>query len=119
MSALAKPNYLAVYEDALLSFNEIEDVMGDLAEMLTHLADALTTNPAKIDLAAGATLNLKLFSTMDQDWPDFTRLQSLHREWRAARDTLLSVWSLLSEKDRKRASPLPPFGAQDPTRPII
>lgn len=119
MSALAKPNYLAVYEDALLSFNEIEAFMGELAEMLTHLADALTTNPAQIDLTPGAAPDFKVFSTMDQDWPDFARLQSLHSEWRAARDTLLSVWNLLSENDRKHASSLPPFGAQDRTRPII
>ena len=119
MSALARPNYLAVYEDTLLSFNEIEGAMGELAEMLTHLADALTTNPEQIELSPAAAPNVKVLSVMDQDWPNFARIQSLQRDWRAARDTLLSVWSLLGENDRKSASPLPPFGVQDPTRPLI
>lgn len=119
MSALAKPNYSAVYENALETFNEIEDFMGELAEMLTHLADALTTNPDQLDFSHEAAPNLKVLSVTDHDWPSFARLRTLHRDWRAARDTLLSVWHLLSESERKNASPLPPFGAQDPSRPIV
>ena len=118
MSALAKPNYAAIYESALQSFNEIEDFMGELAEMLTHLADTLTSNPDNIDFASGAP-NLKALSVTDHDWPSFARLRSLHREWRAARDTLLSIWAMLSESERRAASPLPPFGVGDPTRPIV
>lgn len=119
MSALAKPNYVAVYENALQSFNEIEDFMGEVAEMFTHLADALTSTPDKIDLAPGATTDLEILSMTDHDWPSFARLASLLKQWRAARDTLLSVWALLSENERNSASPLPPFGAQDATRPLV
>lgn len=119
MSALAKPNYVAVYESALQSFNEIEDFMGEIAEMFTHLADALTSTPDKIDLAVGAAPDLKLLSVTDHDWPSFACLASLLKEWRAARDTLLSVWALLSENERTSASPLPPFGAEDATRPLV
>lgn len=119
MSALARPSYLEVYEDTLLTFNEIEGLMGELAEMLVHLADALTNNPEQIRLSPGVAPTRDTVSVMDENWPSFARLQSLHRDWRASRDTLLSVWHLLSEKERKSASPLPPFGAQDPTRPII
>ncbi|RYG37440.1 MAG: hypothetical protein EON93_03620 [Burkholderiales bacterium] len=119
MSALAKPNYSEVYEDALANFNEVEDFMGELAEMLTHLADALTTNPDQINLSKDAAPNLKVLSVTDHDWPSFARLRTLHAEWRAARDTLLSVWHLLGETERETASPLPPFGAQNLTNPVV
>ncbi len=119
MSALARPNNLAIYEDALLSFNAIEGLMGELAETLVNLADALTNNPEQIRLSPGAAPNIETILVADETWPSFARLQSLHQDWRAARDTLLSVWHLLSANERKSASPLPPFGAKDPTRPII
>ncbi len=119
MAALKKPNYAEIYEDTLVDFNEIEDFMGELAEMLAHLADALTNNPAEVDLSPGAAPNMHGLSLMDHDWPTFARLQSLQMEWRAARDTLVSTWNMLSDRERKTATPLPPFGAKDATRPII
>lgn len=119
MAALQKPNYSEIYEDALRDFNEVEDFMGELAEMLAHLADALTNNPDEVDLSPGAAPNMQGLSVMDHDWPTFARLQSLQKEWRVARDTLVGTWSMLSERERAAVSPLPPFGAKDPTRPFV
>ena len=119
MAALQKPDYGEIYENTLVAFNEIEDFIGELAEMLMHLADALTHHPDEVELSPGAASNLPGLNVMDHDWPSFTRLQSLHQERRAARDMLMSAWNRLSEKERRTVSPLPPFDARDPTRTLV
>lgn len=119
MAALQKPDYAELYEDTLLSLNDIEDFMGELAEMLTHVADALTGNPDEVDLSPGAAPNMQGLSVMDHDWPTFARLQSLQNEWRAARDRLIGLWATLSERERATVTPLPPFGAGDSSRPLV
>lgn len=90
--------------------------MGELAELLSHVADALSYDADEVDLSSGDRLGLCL---MDQDWPSLARLQSLQKEWRTARDALLASWHALSESERANAGSLPPFGAQDLTRPLL
>lgn len=119
MSALAKPDPREVYETRLSSLHELEQFMGELAELLAHVSDALSHDPDEVDLSPGAAPSLNGLSLRDHDWPTLARLQSLQQEWRAARGALILAWNTLCDKDRAAVGPLPPFGASDPTRPLV
>lgn len=119
MPASTEPDRRQIYEARLSSLHELEQFMGELAELLAHVSDALSHNPDEVDLSPGAAPNLNGLNLMDHDWPSFARLQSLQKEWRTARDALLASWHALSESERANAGSLPPFGAQDLTRPLL
>lgn len=108
MSALASPQGLKNYRVSLSQFNEIEDFMGEIAELLTHMADTLTSNQETGEIGL-----------REDDWPSFTRLQSLFEAWRERRLAVLAAWSALSAKERARAEPLPMPGKADLLQPVL
>ena len=118
MSALAVPDRLEAYRDRLSDFHEVEDFIGEIAELLTHVADALSGNPDEIDVSPHAPASIQSLNVDERDWPSFSRLQSLLQTWRDRRQSLLSAWYALSPRERE-AQPLPPFGSTDPTRPLV
>lgn len=118
MSALAVPDHLGAYRDRLSDFHEVEDFVGEIAELLTHVADALSGNPDEIDVSPGATSSIQTLNVDERDWPSFSRLQSLLQTWRDRRRALLAAWNALSAGERE-AQPLPPFGSRDPARPLV
>ena len=118
MSALAVPNRIEAYRERLSDFHEVEDFIGEIAELLTHVADALSGNPDEIDVSPGAPASIQSLNVDERDWPSFSRLQLLMQTWRDRRRTLLAAWDALSARERA-AEPLPPFGSTDPTRPLV
>ncbi|MDP3495690.1 MAG: hypothetical protein Q8R82_21495 [Hyphomonadaceae bacterium] len=118
MSALAVTGRLEFYRERLSAFQEVEDFMGEVAELLTHVADALSGNPDEIDVSPGAPASIQNLNFDEGDWPSFARLQSLRQTWRDRRSNLLAAWDALSPRERE-AEPLPPFGSADPTRPLV
>ena len=118
MSALALTGCLEHYRERLSAFHEVEDFMGEIAELLTHVADAFSGNPDEIDVSPGAPSSIQTLNIDERDWPSFSRLQSLLQMWRARRQHLLTAWDALSARERE-AETLPPFGSTDPTRPLV
>lgn len=103
----------------LSRFHDIADQMGELAELLSYAADALSYDPDEVDLSSGKGLGINGLCFVDHDWPSLARIQFLQKEWRVARDAVLASWNTLSERERAHADPLPPFGARDLTRPLL
>ena len=118
MSALAMTGRLEAYREKLSAFHEVEDFMGEIAELLTHIADALSCYANEIDVSPGAPASIQTLNVDERDWPSFARLQSLLLTWRDRRQSLVTAWDALSASERE-AEPLPPFGAPDPTRPLV
>lgn len=118
MSALVAPDRLLAYRQRLSDFHEVEDFIGEIAELLTHVADTLSGNPDEIDAFPGASSGIQSLSVDEHDWPSFSRLQSLLRTWRERRSNLLAAWDALSARERQ-AETLPPFGSSDPSRPLV
>ncbi len=94
------------FTDALAEFEDIETSVGELAAYVSEVADGLSQGPDALGHALTA------------GWPDLATLLALRSRWCEARDALIAAWQRLTPSMRA-ATPLPPFGATDPTRPLI
>ena len=119
MSASSVPSHVDFYREHLADFHEIEDFMGEVAELVAHVADALSHFPDDVDVSPAASHSLDRLNVDERDWPSFARLQSMLQTWRTKRNALVAAWGKLNEQERIEAGPLPPFGAPDPTRVFV
>lgn len=100
------PKSAQSFVDALSEFNETETCLGELGEYLGAVADGLSHDPDGL---------LHLLRT---PWPDLPALLKMRAEWIIRREAVITAWHGLSPAERA-ANPLPPFGAPDPTRPLV
>ncbi|RYG33891.1 MAG: hypothetical protein EON93_08905 [Burkholderiales bacterium] len=94
------------YTEALDEFNETETRLGELSAYLEVVADGLIHDPDGL---------LRVLRT---EWPDLPALLKLRAKWIVQREAVITAWHALSAATRA-ANPLPPFGAADPTRPLV
>jgi len=93
-----------VARDAL---NEVDSDLGNISALLDDIADTLVEDPDRL-----APDNL-------QQWPSYEALRAMIKARKHYHDAMQLAWSHMTDKDRRHVGHMPPFGASDPTRPLI
>src|ERR1700754_4628855 len=89
-------------------FNETGAVLGEMAALLSDVADCMSEAPARFAECVSAA-----------EWPSFDKLQSMAGAWVDRRDELMRVWQSLSFEDKIAIGSLPDFDAPDPLSPLV
>ncbi|RYG36564.1 MAG: hypothetical protein EON93_04895 [Burkholderiales bacterium] len=95
------------YSIARDALNEVESDLGSISALLADIADAIVDDP---DSLAPDQL---------QQWPSYEALRAMIRSRKHYHDVMQATWSRMTDKERRRVGRLPPFGAFDPSRPLI
>lgn len=93
------------FSAARAEFDDIETHLGEIAAYLSEIADGLGSDPETLRLRA-------------HEWPDLPSLLKLKATWIERRNALITAWRELDPANRA-AHPLPPIGAEDPSRPVV
>lgn len=88
------------------ALNEVEADLGSISALLADAADMIVDDPEAV-------------STDSLQWPSFEAVRAMVRTRKHYYDTMQAAWSRMSAGDRRRAGRMPPFGARDPSRPLI
>jgi hypothetical protein len=96
------------YRESEARLNETGALLGEMAAMLSDVADCMSHEPALFARSVSAA-----------EWPSFERLQAMTATWLDRREELMLVWRALSEEDRVIIGPLPDFDAPDPSIAVV
>lgn len=93
-----------VARDAL---NEVDSDLGSISALLADVADKIVDDP---DSLSPESL---------QQWPSHEAIRAMLRARKHYHDAMQAAWTHMTDKDRRGVGRMPPFGASDPTRPLI
>jgi hypothetical protein len=96
------------YRESEARLNETGSLLGEMAAMLSDVADCMSHAPARFTQSISAA-----------EWPSFERLQAVTATWLDRREELMLVWRALSEDDRETIGPLPDFDGPDRLTPVV
>jgi hypothetical protein len=101
----------ATVDDYRLSearFNETGALLGEMAALLSDVADCMIDAPARFAQCIS-----------EAEWPSFDKLQTMTGAWVDRRDELMRAWQALSFEDKIAVGSLPDFDAPDPLSPLV
>lgn len=93
-----------VARDAL---NEVDSDLGCISALLADVADRIIDDP---DSLGPESL---------QQWPSHEAIRAMIKARSHYHDAMQAAWTRMSDKDRRTVGRMPPFGAPDPSRPLI
>lgn len=94
------------YQESLRELENIEDQMGEIASLLSDVADALSDNPERINLRG--SLRPNQISLRTREWPTYSSLWELVSRWNAQHKTVEKIWASLAESERVNLAPPSP-----------
>lgn len=89
---------LRAYHDSLQELEGTEDLLGEVASLLSDVADALSDHPHEIELSDMP--RLRSLSVTSREWPTYARIAELIARWNEQRQRLERIWVDLSESER-------------------
>jgi hypothetical protein len=101
---MARSISISDFRESEARLNETGALLGELAAMLSDVADCMTLSPARFHECVSAS-----------EWPSFDRLQGIVATWADRREEVRLVWRALSEEDRQAVGPLPDFDSDRPS----
>lgn len=95
------------YSLARDALNEVESDLGNISALLADIADTIVDDPDNLS------------QDHLQQWPSHEALRAMVRSRKHYHDVMQVAWSGMTDKERRSVGRLPPFGAPDPSRPLI
>lgn len=89
------------------ALNEVDTDLGSIAALLADVADTIVDDPDSL-----APDNL-------QQWPSHKALRAMVTARKHYHDAMQTAWAHMTDKERRTVGRMPPFGASDPSRPMV
>ncbi len=90
------------YHESLRELENIEALIGEMASLLSDVADALSDSPGRLNLRGAARPNQ--IHVRAKNWPTYANLWDLVSRWNTHYQRLETIWADLTESERGNLS---------------